>query len=126
MFEIFGYIISIIIIAFIVTILTEYTKRFKFIEGAVKFFTEKVKKVSWYQVESILIALIILIIFNLLNIISLGTFAVILNAIVIGFLSNGIFTYQFVKDLLLKLKITAKIIELIETKKTVAKKSTKK
>lgn len=123
MFEIFGYLLGLIVLAILVTLLTEYTKRFKFIAKLTEWFISKIKFISWYQFEAILIAVIILIILNLLNAASLGFFALILNAIVIGLLANGIFTYPIVKSLLLKFKIT-KIIEIIETKTTkrVAKK----
>lgn len=113
MFEIIGYLISLIIISIVVTIGVEYTKRFGFIETMVEFFDTKVKKLSFYQVESIVIAMIILIILNILGAIVLGTFAVILNSLVIGFLSNGIFTYEIIKSLLLKLKITSQFISKI-------------
>ena len=132
MFELFGYVISLVLVAFIVTLLTEFIKRFSFISQVAEWFESKVKKVSWYQVESILIALIILFILSILNAITIGWFAIILNAIIIGFLANGIFTYQIVKDLMLKFKITAKIIEKIEAVKTktvkpkAVKKTTKK
>lgn len=113
MFEILGYLISLLIISFVVTILVEYTKRFTFIEKAVKFFNNKVKKVSFYQFESVIIALIILILLNILGAVALGIFALILNAIIIGFVSNGIFTYKLVKSLLLKFKITSQFISKI-------------
>jgi hypothetical protein len=113
MFEIIGYLLSLILISFIVTIIVEYTKRFKFIEKMVVFFKDKVKKLSWYQLEAILIAIIILLILNLLNAITIGNFAIILNAIIIGLLSNGIFTYEIVKALLLKFKITSQFINKI-------------
>lgn len=127
MFELFGYVIGLVLVAFIVTLLTEFLKRFSFITKIAEWFGTKVKKVSWYQVESILITLIILIILSILEAITLGVFAIILNAIIIGFISNGIFTYQVVKDLMLKLGITSKIIEIIETvKPKISKKLTKK
>ena len=127
MFELFGYVIGLVLVAFIVTLLTEFIKRFSFITKIAEWFGTKVKKVSWYQVESILITLIILIILSILDAITLGVFAIILNAIIIGFMSNGIFTYQFIKDLMLKFKITSKIIEKIEAvKPKISKKSTKK
>lgn len=127
MFELFGYVIGLVLVAFIVTLLTEFLKRFSFITKIAEWFGTKVKKVSWYQVESILITLIILIILSILEAITLGVFAIILNAIIIGFISNGIFTYQVVKNLMLKLGITSKIIEIIETvKPKISKKLTKK
>ena len=113
MFEILGYLISLVIIAFVVTILVEYTKRFGFIEKLVVFFNEKIKKLSWYQLEAILLAIIILLILNVLNATAIGGFAIILNAIVIGLLSNGIFTYEIVKSILLKFKITSQFISKI-------------
>ena len=116
MFSIIGYIISIIFISFVVTILVEYTKRLSFIGKLVKFFNDKVKKVSWYQIESILIALIIFVILNLLGATALTILAILLNAIIIGLLSNGIFTYELVKSLLLKLKITSQIAQIINKK----------
>ena len=125
MFELFGYVISLILIAFITTLLTEYVKRFGVIAKIQEWFESKIKKVSWYQVEAILISYIILIILSILNAITIGWFALILNAIIIGFISNGIFTYQIVKDLMLKFKITSKIIEIITPTKPV-KKTTKK
>jgi len=124
MFDILGYIISIIIVAVATTLLVEYTKRYGFIQKLVELFAKKIKKIAWYQVESILIALIILIILNTLNAVTIGGFALILNALIIGFLANGIFTYQIVKDIMSMFKITSKIIEKIENKKTVAKKKT--
>ena len=131
MFDILGYLVSIIIVAFATTLLIEYTKRYSFIQRMVKLFEEKIKKIAWYQVESILIALLILILLNTLNAITIGGFSLILNALIIGFLSNGIFTYQFVKDILSMFKITSKIIENIEKKdsvvtKTSVKKTTRK
>ncbi len=113
MFEIIGYLISLIVISFIVTVLIEYTKRFGFIEKMVIFFDKKVKKLSWYQLESILIAIIILLVLNILNATAISGFAIILNAIIIGLLSNGIFTYKVVKSLLLKFKITSQFINKI-------------
>lgn len=126
MFELLGYLISLIVLAIAVTLLTEYTKKSGFITKLAEWFVSKIKFISWYQFEAIVIAWILLIVLGLLNAITLGTFALILNAIVIGLISNGIFTYQFIKGLMLKLKITAKIIEIIEPVKTTAKKSTKK
>ena len=113
MFEIIGYLLSLILISFVVTILVEYTKRFGFIKKMVTFFNNKIKKLSWYQLEAILIAVIILLILNLLNAITLGGFAIILNSIIIGLLSNGIFTYELVKSILLKFKITSQFISKI-------------
>lgn len=127
MFELFGYVISLVLVAFIVTLLTEFIKRFSFITKIAEWFGTKVKKVSWYQVEAILIALIILLILSMLDAIAIGGFAILLNAIIIGFMSNGIFTYQIVKEFMLKFKITSKIIEKIEAVKSkVVKKMTKK
>jgi len=126
MFELLGYLISLILLAIVVTLLTEYTKKLGFITKLSEWFAGKIKFISWYQFEAILIALILLNVLGLLNAITLGTFALILNAIVIGLISNGIFTYQFIKGLMLKLKITAKIIEIIEPVKAMTKKSTKK
>ena len=126
MFELLGYLISLILLAIVVTLLTEYTKKLGFITKLSEWFVSKIKFISWYQFEAILIALILLIVLGLLNAITLGTFALILNAIVIGLISNGIFTYSFIKGLMLKFKITSKIIEIIEPVKKVSKKSTKK
>lgn len=113
MFEILGYLISLVIIAVVVTIAVEWTKRFGFIEKLVVFFNEKVKKLSWYQLEAILLAIIVLLVLNLLNATAIGGFAIILNAIIIGLLSNGIFTYEIVKSILLKFKITSQFISKI-------------
>jgi len=124
MFDILGYLISIILVAIVTTLLVEFTKRYGFIQKMVELFETKIKKIAWYQVESILIALIILIILNTLNAVTIGGFALILNALIIGFLANGIFTYPIVKDIMSMFKITSKIIEKIEEKQTVAKKKT--
>lgn len=110
MFEIIGYLLSLVLISIVVTIAVEYTKRFKFTETMVNFFNDKVKKLSWYQVESMLIAIVILIILNLLGAVTLGTLAIILNGIVIALLSNGIFTYEIVKIILAIFKITPSFI----------------
>ena len=107
MFSILGYIISIIIIAVVTAGITNWTKRFGVIQKLDKLFDGKIKQVKWYQVESILIALLILIILNALNIMTIGSFTLILNAVAIGFLSNGIFTYPLFQLLMLKLKITS-------------------
>jgi hypothetical protein len=127
MFDILGYLISIIIIAFVTTLAVEFTKRYGFIQKMVTLFETKIKKIAWYQVESVLIALIVLIIFNALNAVTIGGFALILNALIIGFLANGIFTYPIIKDVMLMFKFTAKIIGKIEGEKPVVKKpATKK
>ncbi len=97
MFEILGYLISLIIISVVVTILVELSKKIKFTDKLANFFTTKVKKLSWYQVDTFLISVIVLIVLNILGAVTLGIIALILNAIIITLLSNGIFTYGIFK-----------------------------
>ena len=113
MFELIGYLISLVIISFVVTILVEFTKRFGFIEKLVEFFEDKVKIITFYQFEAYIVSVIVLVILNLLGAITLGTLAVLLNSLVIALLSNGLFTYDVVKFVLTKLGITPKFIDKI-------------
>jgi len=109
MFEVIGYLITIFLISLVVTVLVEYTKKFNLIKTLYSFFIEKVKIINFYQLESILISLLLLIILNLLEAINISLLALILNSIIIGLLSNGIFTYDVVKILLEKLKLRIKL-----------------
>lgn len=105
MFNVLSYLISLILFSIGTTVLVEWLKRFEIMNKLVIFFNEKIKFIKFYQFFSIIISIILLIIFNLLQAIELTWISTLLNGIIIGFLSNGIFTYDLVQKILTILKI---------------------
>lgn len=94
MFDLVGFIISIFIMCVIVMAVLQLVKKLSFVQSIAKWFDGKIKRISFYQVLSFIIAIVALIVAGWFAAIEpLTTIQLLLNALLITFSANGVYTW---------------------------------
>lgn len=93
MFNLLGFVASILLLCVGIMIAIEYLKKLSFILKIEKWFSSKTTKVSFYQILTFLLSIVLLVILNWFNAVDLTFIPVILNSLLITFSANGVYTW---------------------------------